>query len=201
MINRKFKKKLIMPLKSPVLLSAITNLSDARFAAGMGVEYLSFNMNQSHKDFIGLNDFTAITAWLHGPKFVGEFEKGTGIEEILERVKEFELENVLVHDAKLILALKAQGLFVIQYESEITESPEKVGDILVVELSEGVDALVLEVPENTFLGTGIDHSNVNEILDDSAFTGIALKGSEEIRTGYVDLDEMAEILEAIEVDN
>ena len=190
-----------MPLKSPVLLSAITNLSDARFAAGMGVEYLSFNMNESHEDFIGLNDYTAITAWLHGPVFVGEFVKGTSIDEILVRVKEFELEVVLIRDAELILALKAQGLKVIQFEENVTEIPNKIGDLLVLELSDDNDVINIEVPENTLLGTGVSPKNVNEILDNSSFTGIALKGSEEIRTGYVDLDEMAEILEAIEVED
>ena len=190
-----------MPLKSPVLLSAITNLSDARFAAGMGVEYLSFNMNETHEDFIGLNDFTAITAWLHGPKFVGEFQKGTSIDEILAKVKEFELENVLVRDAALILALKAQGLFVIQLEEGVHSVPEKVGDILVLELANGVDALSIEAPDDTFLGTGVSPKNANEVLDNSSFTGIALKGSEEIRTGFVDLDEMAEILETIEIED
>ena len=48
------------------------------------------------------------------------------------------------------------------------------------------------------MGTAISPTSINEWIEKTDLEGIAMKGSEEIRTGYVDLDAMADILEAIE---
>ena len=41
-----------MPLKTIVKVGSITNLSDARYCAGMGVEMLGFNVVAGHESFI-----------------------------------------------------------------------------------------------------------------------------------------------------
>ena len=45
----------------------------------------------------------------------------------------------------------------------------------------------------------ITENNVHRIID-SGVKGIGLKGGDEIRPGYKNFDELADILEAIEVD-
>ena len=50
------------------------------------------------------------------------------------------------------------------------------------------------------LDFGITAENVSELLEEMQIRGIALKGSNEIRPGYKDYDELSEILEVLEED-
>ena len=54
-------------LKTKVKVSAIENLSDARYCAGMGVEWLGFSMTD-----VPLDKFNEIRNWLSGVQIVGE---------------------------------------------------------------------------------------------------------------------------------
>ena len=54
-------------LRSKVKVSAIENLSDARYCAGMGVEWLGFSMTD-----VPLDKFNEIRNWLSGVQIVGE---------------------------------------------------------------------------------------------------------------------------------
>ena len=50
------------------------------------------------------------------------------------------------------------------------------------------------------LDFGISVENVNELLEEINLHGIALKGSNEIRPGSKDYDELRDILEILEID-
>ena len=50
------------------------------------------------------------------------------------------------------------------------------------------------------LDFGISAENVNILLEEMNLHGIALKGTDEIRPGYKDYDELRDILEMIEID-
>ncbi len=57
-------------LKTKVIASDITNLTDARYFAARGVDYLMFYM----KD-IDIEDIIAIKEWVSGPKIILYFDK------------------------------------------------------------------------------------------------------------------------------
>ena len=54
--------------------SGISNLSDARFAAGAWADIVGFNFNPSHPQYIEPHQAKAIISWLMGPTIVAEFE-------------------------------------------------------------------------------------------------------------------------------
>ncbi len=59
-----------MELKTKVKVGNITSLSEARYCAGMGVDFLGFPFGHDYEtDF---KRFTEITSWVSGPKFVIE---------------------------------------------------------------------------------------------------------------------------------
>ncbi|MGB3586453.1 MAG: phosphoribosylanthranilate isomerase, partial [Tunicatimonas sp.] len=62
------------------------------------------------------------------------------------------------------------------------------------------DTLHLAEHYPILLGFGITPDNILSLVDNSAILGIALKGSNEIKPGYKDFDDLAEILEVLEVD-
>jgi phosphoribosylanthranilate isomerase len=63
-----------MALKTFVKVSTVNNLSDARYCAGMYVNWLGFNLEESSPDYLSPEKFTEITEWLSGLEYVGEFE-------------------------------------------------------------------------------------------------------------------------------
>lgn len=199
-----------MPLKTTVLISSITNLSDARYATGMGVDYLGFQLNDDHTDFIGYENYTAITTWLTGVKFAGEFDDSTSPEFIITRAKEFGFSAVITTNQETIKALKNHDLFLIQKEvindkNDLTNISNSDADLTLIESENNLSLTQEEISIASskvplLIGTSISPETINSMIEYTDIEGIALKGSEEIRTGFVDLDAMADILEAIEID-
>lgn len=51
----------------------ITNLTDARYFAAKGVDYLGFNLDQSSESCVSPEVMHAIVEWVQGPVIVGDF--------------------------------------------------------------------------------------------------------------------------------
>jgi phosphoribosylanthranilate isomerase len=77
-----------MPLKTLVKVGCITNLSDARYCAGMGVDLLGFRVIAGSEHHIDHTLFQQIRGWLSGPKIVAEcygISEKTNITEIISQ--------------------------------------------------------------------------------------------------------------------
>src|SRR6187402_1005196 len=61
-----------MALKTFVKVGSITNLSDARYCAGMGADLLGFRVVEGHESYISPKQFQEIRGWVTGPKVVAE---------------------------------------------------------------------------------------------------------------------------------
>ena len=61
-----------MALKTLVKIGGITNLSDARYCAGMGVDMLGFHVIQGQPNYISPESFQQIRGWITGPLIVAE---------------------------------------------------------------------------------------------------------------------------------
>jgi phosphoribosylanthranilate isomerase len=61
-----------MPLKTIVKVGNISNLSDARYCAGMGVDMLGFRVIDGLPGYIAPQAFQEIRGWISGPKVVAE---------------------------------------------------------------------------------------------------------------------------------
>src|SRR6187402_255425 len=64
-----------MSLKTKVKVGNITNLSDARYCAGMGASWLGFPMKEVDGSLLSPEKFMDITGWVSGPEFVLEAEE------------------------------------------------------------------------------------------------------------------------------
>ena len=56
-----------MPLKTFVKVGSITNLSDARYCAGMMVDMLGFRSVEGQEGYIKPAQFQEIRGWISGP--------------------------------------------------------------------------------------------------------------------------------------
>lgn len=61
-----------MPLKTLVKVGKITNLSDARYCAGMNVDMLGFVTVESRENYLPVKDYQDIRGWVSAERHSGE---------------------------------------------------------------------------------------------------------------------------------
>jgi phosphoribosylanthranilate isomerase len=206
-----------MALKTFVKISEVNNLSDARYCAGMTVNLMGFNLNKQSDYFISPENFMELTGWLSGLEFVGEF--GHASEEAIKSIiGEYEINYLqtdnpailpLFPDRKKILRLDMDKISDAEGVKEIMENTVDQVEFFLFESENGIvykDNIldqVLALAKNfpIVLGFNITDANVMHYVDNTSLKGIALKGGEEIRPGYKDFDELADILETLEIDD
>ncbi|MEO5976166.1 MAG: hypothetical protein ABIS36_20300 [Chryseolinea sp.] len=184
-----------MPLKTLVKVGGLTNLSDARYCAGMGVEMIGFQVIPGMPCFVAPEKYQEIRGWISGPSIVAEIygiKDRALITKIIEGYKpdyfELGIDDLAITgnlSIPFILALQTgQALPMLSSLPTYVLSREKLslpaGIRSMLEVSSGEEAI------NAIKGCNI--------------AAIATSGSAEVRPGYKDYDELASILEALEED-
>jgi phosphoribosylanthranilate isomerase len=200
-----------MALKTLVKVSNITNLSDARYCAGMGVEMIGFVMDKFSVDYTSPEKMKEIKSWVAGVLVVGETQSAD-YEEIKSYVDTYEIDILQISEAALLPQIADLGkpiILKLEFESafleDYLERYSQFVEFFLVDGSELSDFARYTIKEYAFkypivLDFGIDAENVVELVDEMNLHGIALKGTNEIRPGYKDYDELRDILEMIEID-
>ncbi|MDH4090073.1 MAG: hypothetical protein OEV24_06385 [Cyclobacteriaceae bacterium] len=184
-----------MPLRTVVKVGSVTNLSDARYCAGMGVDMLGFNVQKGQENYVPPKQFQEIRGWVTGPLVVAEvygIKRQDELNDILENYKPDYLEMGLAEFSLFASFPLPIILFIAENES--------VPDSHVMPAY-----LLSEVARNTpdtyplLLAIKSEH-DLDLALDNPHIEGIAMKGSNELRPGLKDYAVLAEILERLEVD-
>lgn len=194
-----------MALRTFVKVSGINNLSDARYCAGMEVNQLGFEIEEKSDNYIDPQTFKEIKGWLSGVEFVGEIN--TPNTPILTLIEQYELDAVQVQDLNQLKEAFATGLKVIFKANNLDDAKKAFttdfGQLLYVLLENATpdDGLLnLAKLHPVVLAADFDTPTLMNLIK-SDIMGVAIKGGDEIRPGYKDFDEMAEILEALEIDD
>ena len=205
-----------MALGSFVYISDVDNLSDARYAAGMAVDLVGFKLDPKDNTSLNLEKFKEIAEWISGVKMVGEFGDSNA-DETKELLKQYVVDYLLISDESkihqfsmlgvpLIFNIDVDELGLQNLESTMNFCAGSVDYFLLESSIENLDNIsekLIRMLANKYpiiLGYGVHESNAQTITRDLHLKGIALKGSPELRPGYKDFDEMADILEALEID-
>ncbi|MEP2771953.1 MAG: phosphoribosylanthranilate isomerase [Fulvivirga sp.] len=198
-----------MALKTHVLISSVNNLSDARYCAGMHVNYIGFGFEKTDNNYIPRETFKELTEWLSGVDFVGEFSHYE-TQDVRMTLQDYGTKYVQIKDKTQVEQLQLDG-FTVFLTIDINDWVSLEGirpNYLVVESShEKLTKEELNIIKNlsatrkVFIGAGITKENVESILSETNAHGVALQGGDEIRPGYKDYDELADILETLEVDD
>lgn len=208
-----------MSLKTFVKISGVSNLSDARYCAGMGVDVLGFSFDSSEQHQVLPDQYIAITEWISGVQNAAEFTSCTP-QEIEEQLAQYGNVDLLqITDHRQLPLLKSLQLPVIlkldinthhdlSSVAEVMREAQKDVQYFLLEYESEKDTTgwlddILRLADQypVLLGFGITAENVLTLIENSNIRGIALKGGEEIKPGYKSYDELADILEAIEVDD
>ncbi len=204
-----------MPLKTEVKVGNISNLSDARYCAGMGVQYLGFSIDGDAEHYVDQNTLKTIKEWIVGPIIVGEFSNLDTTDYDFSTLGE-ELDYIEISDPDSIGTAGKTGLPVIfRLDIDTVESVREIEEIL-NNLKDGVqffildgspgykiknkDILSLASLYKIMIGFEMDHQSIHSWIDETDIFGISLKGGTEIKPGFKDYDELADILEEIEIE-
>ena len=202
-----------MSLTTFVKISNISNLSDARYCAGMGVNQLGFNFNKSSDESIDKSLFNEISNWISGVRLTGEFgdteaskiidfQKDINLDIIeLSNIQEVEKINLL--DKPLSFRLNINHLSELRnFEGHLSYLDELVDQVV---LTSETQSLFEQIDEfgryytgrlKLIKGYGIS----SDRLEFENFYGIQLKGTPEQTPGLKDYGEVMDILEKLEVD-
>lgn len=193
-----------MALRMKVKVGNITNLSDARYCAGMGVDWLGFR-----SDAVDPKTFQEITGWVTGPEFVVELSpNGTAADFLAYQANSIELS---LHQLPLLTQLPEVSvlvrLSVNEWDANATALIANKNKIKYLIFSEGTgnqshDQKVISLASHQFgviIGYNITAESISNTWSD--VIGFNLQGSEELKPGLKDYQSLADILESLEVDN
>jgi len=184
-----------MALKTTVKVGGITNLSDARYCAGMGVEMLGFSVIEHTKNYISPKQYQEIRGWITGPQIVAEVYGIESPEALPIVVEQYRPDYLEMGISEFEMLKPVINLPVILRLQDVPTQNFSVDFLLVTEalLSQKfISPVLLEIQNK---------QRLDSILTTTNLKGIALSGSQEIRPGLKDYVELAEILEALETDD
>jgi phosphoribosylanthranilate isomerase len=184
----------------------------------MGVDIIGFNFANGQAGPVTPETVREISGWLAGVQIAGAFS-GTPAEEINEMARQCALNLVLLNASYLVDDLTKIDLPVIlqveihkdSYEKELVQMLEiyqpHVQHFLITspefQAIDDTNKQMLQDLSRSFpvlLGFGLEKENVLEVLEAVKPAGIALKGGHEIKPGLKSFDDLADILETLEVE-
>jgi len=199
-----------MALKTRVKVSHVTNLHDARYCAGMGVEMMGVPIDPKMPGYLEKSVFEEITGWLSGMKYVGEVEQAEALELHEYAVGFIETANLDIVDeltrfgTPLILKVDCDG----EQEEAIRQKLALYKSDAALFLLESsafweqhvalLQSLAADFP--ILVGFGMDANSVNQLLETVRPAGVSLKPGKEIQVGVNDFEGLADVLEALDTD-
>ena len=208
-----------MALKTFVKISSVNNLSDARYCAGMYVNLLGFSLENTSENFVSPEKYKEITDWLSGLEYVAEFHFSHP-ESMLAQLQLYPGIRYIEITEEIHLGMLANtdyGLILRKQVHHLEELGELISKSATYKENEITLLLVsdtLKLDENTLskiktlaqncqvlLGFGLEADSVEKIVELTGVKGIALQGGVEIKPGLKDFDELADILEVLEVED
>ena len=205
-----------MALKTKVKINRITNLTDARYCSGMYVDILGFCLEKGSPHFVSPTQFQEITGWISGIDYAAEFaeEDAYTIERTLAEypgitwIESGDLETLVQLNSlgkKLIYRVKIEELDTLLPKTDLLREHEITLHLTSINKSLSIDNEFiinkLSSQLNLFLGAGITPEKANSLCELPGLFGFALDSGDEIKPGLRDFDQLAAILENLELED
>lgn len=182
-------------------VAGISSLTDARYCAGMGVEFLSIVFDDSGKGSLSPEAFAGIRPWIEGVSWLGEYS-GSDIEMLQSLASEYQL------DTWICSSIPSDSDFNI--ESKIIRNTADFDEVAKSTLSfqlEGSisasDARFQKLKELSpvsaiFLAEPLPAEDAIQLHQEIPNLVFSLRSSGEERPGWMDLGTLQDYLEAVE---
>jgi phosphoribosylanthranilate isomerase len=190
-----------MALTRFVKVGKISNLSDARYCAGMGVDLLGFRTVSGQENFIAPKQFQEVRGWITGPRVVAEIyglQDAGEIDSMLESYRPDLIELSLteldkINESPVPLILRCSTTHVTAILSHRLRP--KI-DYLLIDDFKNEGKVISEIP----VLVELNQFSLDEIKPEYSGYGIALNGSAEVRPGLKSYEDLADILEKLDAD-
>jgi phosphoribosylanthranilate isomerase len=205
-----------MSLITPVLVRGINNLSDARYCAGMGAEYLTFRLDPALPGHLQPELVQELSGWVAGVQLVGEFDT-LPVEQINALAHSCRLDYVMLHrrrPAEELAGLAVPALKLIKWipdmlyedvEKRFRDQQHSVAGFVLATVPEQLSTMqrtqLIQQARTYKLWLGTDFappSSIREFVEQVQPAGLVLEGGEEIKTGLRDFTELEAIFEQLE---
>lgn len=191
-----------MALKTLVKVGSITNLSDARYCAGMGVDFLGFRVIEGQTGAVPVRTFQEIRGWITGPQIVAEIYGLTSEVQLSRIIEETQPDYLEMSMAEYKLIGHLINLpYILQVEDAEHIPLDFSSRPAYILTGANIDATTSQfIPDFELL---VEVTSVNELdvaVSRTGVSGIALYGGAEIKPGLKNYEELSGILEALEVD-
>lgn len=216
-----------MALSTIVKISNVTNLSDARYCAGMGVDLLGFSMDERSAQYVAPEKFKEIRSWVAGLHIVGETSSTDPLEierllalyqpdvlqieesALLPYLASFDCRIILKADLSLLTFDQLEAFFAsVQSDAVADRASDRVDYYLLeskaaVKLDADLKAVLQRLAARypILLGFGFTPDSIQQVLAELPVQGIALTGGDEDRPGWREFGELMDILETLETDD
>jgi phosphoribosylanthranilate isomerase len=204
-----------MGLKKQIKLNAVNNLSDARYAAGMEVEWIGFQVQQGMDRLVDVPTFDAITSWVAGPTFIAEV---IHLNEAVFQYIEANYQSISTIQFQSVDDgfdfNKTSFQFIQHMELELPSDIEneilskKIPAIQWLSVSFNPSSLWKNYKEqiqkcnlqfNILWNLSIDVNDI-ETLDAMGVNQLGLFGGTETRPGWMNIDSLIDIIESLEAE-
>jgi phosphoribosylanthranilate isomerase len=180
-----------MPLKTLVKVGSITNLSDARYCAGMGVDLLGFRVVETDGNYVSPALFQQLRGWITGPKIVAEAYGISNLTNLGAILENYAPDYIECTPSELPLIRSQSNIPVILRVSDsfaLTDS--NIAYYLTgVNPSINLKPLIIQITSKE------EFAMLSQVGN---YEGVALEGSPEVRPGFKNYEHLSEVLELLE---
>ncbi len=195
-------------LRTKVKINKVSNLTDARYFAAMGVDYLGFCCNVDTEMYCAPNKIKQITEWVEGPQFVLEFD-GWQSEDDIQSIVNLRMAHALHFGAFSSYSSDFElPIFKDIILENISEAPLTGVDIPVLRTDKPFKQLTnlelsvitkLVSQRDIFLDMDFDVEDLESIMKNWPVYGLILRGGEEEKVGVKSFDTLDEIFEVLSI--
>lgn len=186
-----------------IKLGNVNNLTDARFGAAAGAEWIGFSFDTTNPLYISPVQAEAIIGWLTGSQPIAEFSSTQSLNEIEDIIRLLGFEWIQLNNTDMLHFFEGSDMQVILevdvkkegWEELLKNQSNVVKHILVknftIEQVKDIQTLNKTV---LFDVEGLKADALNK-LKETPLCGINISGGFETAPGLRDFDEMADVLE------
>lgn len=196
-----------MESKPTVYVSQVTNLSDARYCAGMGVDMLGIVVDPDHPDYVSPQKYHEMIGWISGPKPVAQLISldSSNLKDVIEQYS-IDFLHISLEALPITESINIPLLVEVPWEKY-----EKTARTMDMDKFQIAYLIVSTVPVNTkvnfpaqppvLVSFGSAPVSYSKILKDCGAKGLMLQGSQELTPGLKDYDHLSTALEQLEGDD
>lgn len=177
--------------KKLLKLSKTLSLTEARFAAAAGFEFIGFCFDKEDKNYISPTQAKAIIDWLSGPQMVAEFTGNHTVEEIEQVISLLGFEYIETGDPEIIKAFRNSDTHIL---SRVYGTDDEAVSWYIFPQEE----VPVAVKHKTLAEIPRENASQLPALLSEGIAGFSFTGVPEHMPGMGDVSDLSEVLDYLE---